>query len=138
MIENKVYKSRVDTWLVILFMCVIGFLIWQVIVTNYEWISIVVTVLMTWLLVDLLLHTDYTIGEGVLKVRCGMFIGWDIPIDKILKITPCRTMLSSPALSLQRICIFYNRFDDIIISPKNSQEFVHELLRQNPNIEVKI
>ena len=67
MIENKVYKSRVDTWLVILFMCVIGFLIWQVIVTNYEWIIVVVTVLMTWLLVDLLLHTDYTIGEGVLK-----------------------------------------------------------------------
>ena len=78
MIENKVYKSRVDTWLVILFMCVIGFLIWQVIVTNYEWIIVVVTVLMTWLLVDLLLHTDYTIGEGVLKVRCGMFIGWEI------------------------------------------------------------
>jgi hypothetical protein len=43
--------------------------------------------------------------------------------------------MSSPALSLDRIEIFYNKFDSVIISPKNKADFVAELKSINPAIE---
>jgi hypothetical protein len=39
---------------------------------------------------------------------------------------------------LDRLVIKYNKFDEIYISPKDKQLFVNELIKINPNIEVKI
>jgi hypothetical protein len=39
---------------------------------------------------------------------------------------------------LDRIAVVYNKFDEVLISPKEREAFVQELLKINPNIEVKL
>ena len=46
-------------------------------------------------------------------------------------------MNSAPANSFDRIEIIYNKFDSIIISPENKQQFIESLLVINPDIKVK-
>jgi hypothetical protein len=59
-----------------------------------------------------------------------------IDIFKITKIEKTNSILSSPALSLDRIRIRYNKYDEVLISPKVKKEFVDELLKVNPTIEI--
>ena len=59
-----------------------------------------------------------------------------IDISKITKIEKTNSILSSPALSLDRIRIRYNKYDEVLISPKVKKEFVDELLKVNPTIEI--
>ena len=41
-------------------------------------------------------------------------------------------------MSLDRIAIVYNKFDEVLLSPKERDEFINELLKINPNIEIKL
>ena len=59
-----------------------------------------------------------------------------IDIHSIKKVYRTNNPLSSPALSLDRIAIVYNKYDEILISPKDRSAFIAELLSINPNIEV--
>jgi hypothetical protein len=60
-----------------------------------------------------------------------------IEIKSIRKIYRTNNPLSSPALSLDRLAIVYNKFDEILISPKERNEFIDELLKINPSIEIQ-
>jgi hypothetical protein len=44
---------------------------------------------------------------------------------------------NTPALSMDRIEIFYNKFDSVIVSPESKLEFIAELTSLNPAIVVK-
>ena len=86
------------------------------------------------LLISLLFYTiRYTIeGENLLI--------WHTKIDikSIRKVYQTRNPLSSPALSIDRIAIVYNKFDEVLISPVDRADFIQELLKVNPNIEVQV
>lgn len=48
-----------------------------------------------------------------------------------------KTNLYKPGFHYNGIEIFYNKFDDIYISPENKEKFIQILLEHNPNIEIK-
>lgn len=48
-----------------------------------------------------------------------------------------KSPLSSPATSLDRLEIMYNKNESIIISPKDRTGFINELKTINPGIEVE-
>jgi hypothetical protein len=79
--------------------------------------------------------TWYAVSNASLQVKCGLFYNKIIEIAAIKKIEDTRTLLSAPALSLNRLEIFYNKFDSIIISPENKAEFIRLLKDYNPSIE---
>ena len=71
----------------------------------------------------------YVINGQILK------IWWiKVEIQSIKRIYKTRNPLSSPALSLDRIAIVYNKYDEVLISPKDKKEFIEELLKINPDI----
>ena len=76
----------------------------------------------------------YKIDGETLKI----FMGAKIDIKTIKKIYSTNNPLSSPALSLDRIAVVYNKFDEVLISPKEREAFIQELLKINPNIEVQL
>ena len=82
--------------------------------------------------------TQYIITDTQLVIKCMFIVNEKIDIEKIRKIEKTSSILSSPALSLDRIAIKYNKFDEIYISPKDKQLFIDEILLINPNIEVAI
>jgi hypothetical protein len=78
-------------------------------------------------ILDLLVRTNYTLGEEALKVRCGIF-SWRVPITAIDSVRRSRTWISGPALSLDRLVITRNDSRlPVIISPIDQPRFLEDL-----------
>lgn len=127
----KIYKSKVDWWLIILIGCVFGYPIIDGILTNEYFLSAIFAfVLVLFFLLSKTIRYKIE-GENL------MIWNTKIEIKSIRKIYRTNNPLSSPALSLDRLAIVYNKFDEILISPKERNEFIDELLKINPSIEIQ-
>lgn len=84
----------------------------------------------------MILSIRYQIDSDILRVKM-FFMSHKIPIKNITKITKSRSILSAPAASIDRLKIHFNKYDYTLISPKNKQQFIADLLAVNPNIEVE-
>lgn len=126
----KVYRSKIDWWLIIIIFIVFCYPMIEGILSKY--------------------YVMFSVSFGVLSLVFLMFksikykidgenlqIWWTkIDIKSIRKIYSTNNPLSSPALSLDRIAVVYNKYDEVLISPKERADFIQELLKINPNIEV--
>lgn len=96
-----------------------------------------VIVMIVWVLLD----TRYVIKSSFLLYRSGPFRG-RIDIAKISKIRFHSGLFvpvsMKPSLDTNGLIITYNTYDDVFISPKNKTDFVEELKKINPNIEVSV
>jgi hypothetical protein len=132
----KVFTSKIDWWfgLVLLYpmyRSIIGMI-------NGDWLGYLGIVLVAAVIVFFSKTTQYIINDAQLVIKCMFIVNEKIDIEKIRKIEKTSSILSSPALSMDRIAVKYNKFDEIYISPKEKQLFVDELLLINPTIEVAI
>lgn len=104
-----------------------------------EIIGFIIIYAVSGLLIWILLDTKYRINKKDFYYYCGPFRG-NIAIDKIRKIERWNkwyvTSTMKPALDSDGLIIYYEKFDDIYISPKNKENFIKMLLEINPNIEV--
>lgn len=123
------YRSRIDSWLAI--MMLLGAVI-SVAAAIYvlsqrvsgglviaAFISLIGAGLPVWILVG----TTYRIDGRQLLVRSGPF-RWNIDLKELKSIEPTRSMLSSPALSLDRLRISYGAGRSCIVSPADQQGFI--------------
>jgi len=74
----------------------------------------------------------------LLRIKSGIFVNKLVPIDTIHKITETDSLESSPANSLDRLELRYNKFERIIISPKDKINFIKKLTELNTEIEVRL
>lgn len=130
------YNSAVSTWLVIVLVLALGL---PLAATLYQqdWITSSILSVTNAFVVHLFLNTYYVIDGEELRIKAGMLYTIKINIHDIKRIEKSNSLLSSPALSTDRIEIFYGKFDSVLISPKDRKGFVEELLRVNGGIEVK-
>ena len=128
----KVYKSKIDWWLIILIGALFGYPIIEGIISKDYLMSLVFFGLVV-LIFLMFWSIQYKIVGEQLKV-------WTTKIDihSIKKVYRTNNPLSSPALSLDRIAIVYNKYDEIYISPKNREDFIKELLKINSDIIVDV
>lgn len=97
----------------------------------------ILLLLLTFVFINGFFNLRYTIDKDRLDIYYGFFsYKLSIDINSIRKIEKSRSILSAPAASMNRIEIHYNKFDSILISPKDQQEFIHNLCQINPNIIV--
>lgn len=129
----KRFPSKIDAWLVIVFVAALfvqtaAFV--SVVRAGADTVAIAIMVIATLLLLLLvgstLRFTYYTVEGNTLKVRSGPF-SWTIPIDEIHTITPTKSPLSSPALSLDRLRIHWGKKRRIMVSPADKDGFVKAL-----------
>ncbi|MBO9676911.1 MAG: PH domain-containing protein [Acidovorax sp.] len=83
----------------------------------------------------LLLDTNYTMTEDELRVRSGPF-RWRIALGDVREVSPSRSWISSPALSLDRLRIRYGAGRSILVSPREKQRFVDSLRQRCPAVLV--
>ncbi len=96
-----------------------------------------IMIVCTVLCIQLFLATYYVIDRDMLIIHGGwLYKRKKIPVASIRKIEKTRNFVSAPAPSLDRLEIFYNRFDSVVISPEDKAGFITELTRLNPKIEV--
>ncbi len=132
-----VFKSKISTGLLILLL--IAILLAPAIMLYHRthvWEAIILLLLTSSICLPSLLNTRYTIEEKVLKIRSGIFYKKNLAIDSIRKIVETNNMISSPAASLDRLELFYNNFDSVLISPKDKAGFIRIIQAINPEVEV--
>jgi len=83
----------------------------------------------------LFLTTYYEIGNGVLRVKSGILLNRSIQIKNITKIEATKNPISAPATSFDRLEVFYNKYESVIISPKGKRAFIAHLKQVNPKIQ---
>lgn len=135
---TKVYKSKIGLELVIPVMLILVTVIVFSIYDNANGIGIVVTFLVIAFIADMFMRTHYTIDGDLLKIKCGFLYSKQIEIHQIKRISETNNALSAPAISLDRLEISYNKYDSILISPKQKQEFISDIKNINPGIEVNL
>lgn len=89
------------------------------------------------MLIDVYFQTYYEIDttQNLLRIKGGIFVNKKIPIESIRKIEESKSAVSGPALSNQRLEIYYKTYDSILISPENPIDFITQIQTYNSNIE---
>lgn len=86
------------------------------------------------------LTTYYEIQENLLIVSM-FFYKTKIKISEIKTIKYSNSIIKTnfykPGFHHRGIEIVYHKYDDIFISPKNRDQFIEQLIEQNPTIEIR-
>ncbi len=78
----------------------------------------------------------YVLDDTHLKIYMGPFLYRSIELHSIKKMEMSRNPISSPAASLKRIAIHYNKWGYVLVSPKNRELFIEDVFaRKNQLIE---
>jgi len=148
-VSKVTFQSKRDSWLIILLLSALLFILvvpvffgmQQDELTVVQLVPTIivlgaVSTLLGWILLD----TRYVIMDNNLFYYSGPFRG-TIKIDTVRKIETDNSFLKGntmkPSLSTKGFVIYYNKFDDIFISPKDQEGFVKQMLLINPDIELK-
>ena len=103
---------------------------------SFFWPPVLLSLVAFAFMAHLLLSTHYIVKDGNLKIKSGFIYNLNIQISTIRKINESNSVLSAPASSLDRLEIIYNKYDSVLISPKEKTEFIKTMLEINPTIEV--
>lgn len=130
-----VYRSKVDVWLVALSVGIMAAACVPGLFFDFSWGALTACLLA--LVVSVMFSIRYEISGDKLRVVCCWIFIETFDIHKITSVKPTRTILSSPAASLDRIEVRAGR-RSVVISPRDKQAFVGHLLAVNPAISVEI
>src|SRR5262245_37306789 len=106
------FQSKIDTWLAVtLFSSALASLVAAYLVATqtlrFE-LAVALLAIGGGLPLWLLYSTPYEISGAALHIRSGPF-RWRIPQSQVPRVTPSRSLISSPALSSDRLRIEYGR-----------------------------
>lgn len=133
----KKYRSKIGLELVGFLLLVFGFNLF--IAKDEITVMLLVMLPIFAFIAYILFSIKYKIEGETLTVHNAFFIKTKIEIQTIRKINETNNPLSSPAASMDRLEIFYgNKFDSIIISPIQREDFLNELKKINPAIEITL
>ncbi|HEX5760840.1 MAG TPA: PH domain-containing protein [Thermoanaerobaculia bacterium] len=128
------FRSRIDRWLVVVLLASFSIpllVILPLLALTDEvdrWSVLLVLALLALnalFVVWLFRSTYYVLTVDELLVRSGPF-RWRVPLTAITRVRPSRSLLSAPALSLDRLEIRYDG-DTLLISPREKEEFLRAL-----------
>ncbi len=133
----KKYKSKIDTGLVLIVVAIIIIGLTPFILIHDALLAgLSINGIIILMFVDMVMNTEYVIDGKILRVKCGCLIRHKCDIMDITSVRPTRTLVSSPAMSLDRLELKL-RDRDIVISPKDKVQFINDLCAVNPNIKVE-
>ena len=135
---KTVYPTKVSVTLVLIISLIMGCILVPYAIKSL-WIPFTIILILHFLLLFMLANIKYVIIESQLIIdqSLGKWGKEVIDISTIKSIEPTHTILSAPASSLDRLRISYNKYDDIIISPRRKEEFISQLQSINPQIVFK-
>ena len=144
--RDTVYPSKVDTWIAVLLIAVGLMALVSLAVGAYAlasggadpggawgWMGsglflVALYALLVW-------PVNYTLTEDKLVIRFGV-VRFRIPYATISEVKPTRSILSSPALSLDRLFIDHTgKTGFAMISPADKESFLTELAERAPHLK---
>ena len=132
-----IYKSKLGPELIIPIALMLGGAI-SMLLFNHLWIGALFMGILILGIGYTFLQTSYTIENDQLTIKCGFLYHLQIEISSIKQITATNSLFSSPAIALDRLEIKYNKFDSVLISPKEKIAFIAHLKKLEPTISVNL
>lgn len=133
----KTYKSKISIGLVLFLLLLFGGIGFKVLSESFDFLSVLLFISPLLFIAYIFTSIKYIIKDTTLIVKAGFSMNGKIDISSIRKIEATNNIISSPAASFDRLEIFYKTYESIIVSPKNKDEFLSDLTRINPKIEIK-
>lgn len=129
----KRFQSKVDRWLAAVLILVMLMMLASLIGMTAEvmreptlLIVIIAIILGIALIAWVGLATYYEVDRKTLKVVSGP-LRWRIPLADITAVEETRSVLSAPALSLDRLRIRYGDRHAIVVSPRDKKKFLKRI-----------
>ncbi|MDR7210056.1 PH domain-containing protein [Flavobacterium piscis] len=130
------FKSKIDIWLVLFLGVIFGGIAIKM-AFDGVWGVLFFMSLVIIFIVHMFMTTFYIIEGEKLIIKCGFLINISIAVETIKKISETNNIMSSPALSLDRLEILYNKFDTVMISPKEKIKFIEAIQKINPEVKIR-
>lgn len=134
---TKLYKSKIGLEVVIPLVLVFGIVLFFTFSKGPSWLGIAILLPLIVFMIHMIMTTYYTINGNSLTIKCGFLFNKTIDISSIKKISETNNPISSPATSIDRLEITYGKYNSVIISPKQKQQFINDITTLNPKVEVK-
>lgn len=137
------YKSKWDNFYLLIFFAILIPVFTGILAISKAPLSEYLTVLPTLLACILVFYlityftTSYKIDSEYLRYRCLVFFG-KVKVKSIRRIEVGKTLYSGmkPATAMKGLIIYYDKYEEVYISPIDNEEVVNVLLKINPQIEV--
>lgn len=131
------FKSKTDLWFILFLILLFGLILARL-VYDGDWVAFAFILLVTAFIGHVFLTTYYDVKDNKVLIKCGFFYNMEIEIKDIKQVSESYNIISSPALSFDRLEILYDKFDTILISPNDKLRFIETIKKINPQIEIKI
>lgn len=135
---KKVFRSKVGLELLAPLVIIMTTVVVLLMMAGaYSWSILIIPAITSVFIIHMFLTTYYTIEGDVLSVHCGFLMHMKISIATITRIKETSDPSSAPATSIDRLRIEYDKGKRVLISPKEKQAFIDEILSLNHTVEVK-
>ncbi|RRQ50056.1 hypothetical protein DZC72_05640 [Maribacter algicola] len=135
----KTYKSKISWGLLVVPMLLFLGIIVSMILKGEEPSGILTTsgilLAVCLFILYLLMNTEYGMDADTLYVKSGFVYRKHLDISRITSVKKAKNIFSAPAASLDRIQLTYDKFGVLVLSPKDKENFVKDLVVINPNIK---
>jgi hypothetical protein len=128
-LSAKHFKSKVDSWIVLVLVAIIVIdvaVVGKIVIAGGDplqsTITIIVCLLAIAFIVSLMLGTYYMVDGDTLIIRSGP-VRFKVSVSQIESVKASRSLLSSPAMSLDRLLIRYGK-RRILVSPEDKTGFL--------------
>ncbi len=129
------FKSAIS-WGLVAFLGVILGTTSALMMRDGAWGGLVINAAVVAFIVHGYFTTYYVLEDDALRVRCSFFCNLRIPYASIRRVKYTSNPLSSPAFSLKRLQIDYDKMSSVMISPDTRESFV-EALKAKTGSEVE-
>ncbi|WP_281542495.1 PH domain-containing protein [Maribacter aestuarii] len=129
----KKYKSGISYGLLA---AIIVIIIAPIIFLPFNILVIIINLFVLIFIFHLFWNTYYIIDGKDLIIKSGFVVDKKLAIDLIRKISETSSIMSAPAASFDRLEINYGKYSSIIISPKDKSNFIKDILKINPAIDI--
>lgn len=137
----KNFDTKIDSWMVASAVLILVFALTVLLLAGVEWYIVLILGILSGGIMSIgFLKIHYVIKDDMLGVKSGIIWRW-YPIENIEKIWKATGFLVAPATSFKRVVIKFKGGTTpasfpLEISPKNPDQFIAELIRINPNIDL--
>lgn len=87
------------------------------------------------LYIFLVFPVSYRLEHEALVIHSGV-LRWRVPYTQMRSVRPTRSMLATPAMSLDRLEILYGAAGRALILPRDQQAFLAELYARAPQLQL--
>nr|WP_298926399.1 PH domain-containing protein [uncultured Allomuricauda sp.] len=101
------------------------------------WLGIGINTFVMVFVLMIFFNLNYIVDGSLLSVKLGFLVIKKIDIHSIKMLAETNSLISAPAVSLDRLEIIYNDHDSVIISPKDKSGFIDHITKVNPEVVIQ-